>query len=71
MAKQMSVFNASKKGIENKDLPLRPWAQQIQNESSIELDEKAKAVKAKRDVNVQEIIHNELPFAAVVMEGGK
>lgn len=67
----MSVFNASKKGIANQDLPQRPWTQQIEKEPCIELDEKAKAVKAKKDINVEEILHNELPFAAVVMEGEK
>ena len=31
MAKQMSVFNSAKKGVENQDLPARPWAQQVDN----------------------------------------
>ena len=31
MAKQMSVFNSAKKGVENQDLPSRPWAQQVDN----------------------------------------
>ena len=42
MAKQMSVFNSAKKGVFNNDLPARPWAQQAENESRLEINEDEK-----------------------------
>ncbi len=69
MAKQKSVFNSAKNGIENQDLPARPWAQAVGNSSGLNLDEKAKQVKATRDVNVEEIVYTESAVASVVADG--
>jgi len=68
MAKQMSVFNSAKKGVANQDLPARPWAQQTENESRLEINAAEKAVKATKDINVEEIVHTEVPFAAVILD---
>ena len=69
MAKQKSVFNSSKKGINNQDLPPRPWTQQGENEPSIVLDEESKTLKTTKKINVEEILYNEKPFASVLLEG--
>ena len=68
MAKQMSVFNSAKKGVFNNDLPARPWAQQAENESRLEIFETEKVVKATKDINNEEIVHTEVPFAAVILD---
>ena len=68
MAKQMSVFNSAKKGVFNNDLPARPWAQQAENESRLEINEDEKTVKITKDANVEEILHTEEPFAAVILD---
>lgn len=67
MAKQKSVFNSAKKGVHNQPLPERPWAQQAEKEPCLALDEKD--VKTTKDVNVEEIVHTEIPFASVILDG--
>ena len=70
MAKQKSVFNSAKKGIVNQDLPERPWAQQAEKESLLSFDdEKSRTVQIKKDANIEEILHNEEPLAAVMLNG--
>ena len=64
----MSVFNSAKKGVFNNDLPARPWAQQAENESRLEIFETEKVVKATKDINNEEIVHTEVPFAAVILD---
>ena len=56
-------------GINDTDLPPRPWAQQAENENSIILDEKSKSLKVNRIANVEEILYTEKPFASVLLEG--
>ena len=68
MAKQKSVFNATKKVLENQEMPARPWAQQAEKESSLEMDEQNKIVKANMDINVEQIVHTELPYASVILD---
>ena len=68
MAKQTSVFNSAKKGVHNNDLPARPWAQQAENESRLEIFEAEKLVKTTKDINNEEIVHTEVPFAAVILD---
>ena len=69
MAKQKSVFNSAKKGIDDNSLPPRPWAQQGENEPSIVLDEESKTLKTTKKINVEEILYTEKPFASVLLEG--
>ena len=71
MAKQKSVFNSSKKGIDNNALPPRPWAQQAENEPSMVLDEESKSLKTTKNINVEEILYTEKPFASVLLEGNQ
>ena len=67
MAKQMSVFNSAKKGYENQEFPERPWTQQVENDSVVEIHENN--LKTTKEINVEEILHSETPFAAVLMDG--
>jgi hypothetical protein len=34
----------------------------------LEINAKEKAVKATKDINVEEIVHTEVPFAAVILD---
>jgi len=66
MAKQMSVFNSAKKGYENQQFPERPWTQQVEKDSVVEIHENN--LKTTKEINVEEILHTETPFAAVLMD---
>ena len=58
-------FNSSAKGgYKNEEFPARPWAQQLDKESCLEIQDKI--LKTKDDINFEEIVHTETPFAAVV-----
>ena len=64
MAKQFSVFNSAKGGVENKAFPPRPWSQQVEDASKLEIRDKV--TKVTKDVNIEEIVHHETPFAAAI-----
>lgn len=71
LAKQMSVFNVSKE-LKNIPLPERPWTQQAdKNPCLLEVDQQKKQVVAGTDVNFEEILMTEQPFAAVLLTGGR
>ena len=64
MAKQFSVFNSAKGGVENKAFPPRPWSQQVEDASKLEIRDKV--TKVNKDINIEEIVHHETPFAAAI-----
>jgi len=66
MAKQASVFNSAKKGYTNEKFPERPWTQQLEKDSVVEIKENN--LKTTKEINVEEILHSETPFAAVLMD---
>ena len=74
MAKQKSVFNSAKKGVEDQTLPPRPWTQAAENaekEPPLVLDENTKSLKIAKDANIEEILYAEKPFASVLLANNK
>ena len=74
MAKQKSVFNSAKKGLDDATMSPRPWtqaAENVQNENKLVLDENSKSLKLVKNANVEEILYSEKPFASVVLDEGK
>ena len=64
ISKQFSVLNSANGGEENKDLPHRPWSQQAEDASKLEIRDDV--TKATKDINIEEIVHHETPFAAAI-----
>jgi len=64
ISKQFSVLNSANGGEENKDLPHRPWSQQA--EDAFKLEIRDDVTKATKDINIEEIVHHETPFAAAI-----
>ena len=64
LSKQFSVLDSAKGGEENKDLPERPWNQQAEDASKLEIRDNV--TKVVKDINIEEIVHHETPFAAAI-----
>ena len=56
-------------GYTNEKFPERPWTQQLEKDSVVEIKENN--LKTTKEINVEEILHSETPFAAVLMDGKK